>query len=241
MVPAKLLAQGGQVAMVAPPDEAGPKYGQVPTVLLRRNAGSPAPATTWRWCSRRGRRRPALGGAASLRPASGASSSSRRPRSCCPARAVRHGAGGHGVQEPLGAGHGARELRVLSSRDHGGQVDQDVDPLEGALEIAGARRSALKTSTDEGQPSASRRAAGRTMARTSMPLASSAATTCRPRNPLAPVTRAFMAVLLRLQGLDQPVDLEHMVRRDRRGRPVRQGPVGAGQKLPEPFVGSRAP
>ena len=37
------------------------------------------------------------------------------------------------------------------------------------------RRSALKTSTEEGQPSASRRAAGRTRARTSTPRASSAA------------------------------------------------------------------
>ena len=46
------------------------------------------------------------------------------------------GAAGHGVQQPLGADHGPRELRVLPSGDHRRKMDQHVDALEGTWEFA---------------------------------------------------------------------------------------------------------
>ena len=41
VVPPELLAQGGQIAVIASPDEAGPEHGEVPAVLLGKAPGHP--------------------------------------------------------------------------------------------------------------------------------------------------------------------------------------------------------
>jgi hypothetical protein len=46
------------------------------------------------------------------------------------------GAGGHGIQQPLGPGHRSGKLRLLGAGDDRRQMDQHVDAFEGAGEIA---------------------------------------------------------------------------------------------------------
>ncbi len=175
VVPPELLAQGGQIAMIPSPDEAGPKHGEVPAVLLGKTPGHPllppfgdgvavASVDIRRLMQRR----------VLVQDASGRSRS-HRPRSCCTAPAV----GSRWLPwRPRAARCRPRFPRIARPRRRrppppGGAATST--PSKARPSSREVRRSALKISTEEGQPSPSRRAAGRTMARTSMPRASSAA------------------------------------------------------------------
>ena len=160
--------------MIASPDEAGAEHGEVPAVLLGETSRHPLlpPFGDGVAVARVDVRRPLQRRV--LVENRGASSCSRRPRSCCTAPAAgRRCRPSH----PAAARCRPRFRRIARPprrrpRPPDGSIRRRPRRrVESSREV---RRSALKISTEDGQPSASRRVAGRTMARTSMPRASSA-------------------------------------------------------------------